>query len=196
MGVAVGEEVWAEVKRPNFDGRYEVSNYGNVRNLKTKRLLKPVKHKNGYLFACLCKNGKQAIVSVHRLVATAFIPNPNKYPIVNHKDETRNNNKASNLEWCTYKYNSNYGTVRERSRESLKKFRSSEKIKETARQNGSRTSKPVLQFDKQGNLLARYKSAKEAALSNKVNHSHVLDCCNKKRCKTVGGYIWKFEKEE
>lgn len=196
MGVAVDKEVWREVKRPHFDGLYEVSNYGKVRNIKTKRVLKPVAHKNGYLFACLCNHGKQAIVSVHRLVAIAFIPNPNNYPIVNHKDETRDNNKACNLEWCTHKYNSNYGVAKIRARESLKKFKSSERMKEIARQNGRRSSKPVLQFDKQGKLLARYRSAKEAALSNKLNHSHILECCNKKRYKTVGGYIWKFEKEE
>lgn len=67
-------------------------------------------------------NGQRYKKTIHRLVAEAFIPNPNNYPCINHKDENKENNNVSNLEWCTYKYNSNYGTCRKRAIEKIKKY--------------------------------------------------------------------------
>lgn len=86
---------------------YEVSNLGRVRN-KEKRILKFSKS-HGYYHIVFSIKGKQLTRTIHRLVAEAFIPNPNNYPCVNHKDEVRTNNKVDNLEWCTYEYNLNYG---------------------------------------------------------------------------------------
>ena len=77
------------------------------------------KTKTGYLRITLNKNGKYKTFAVHRLVAEAFIPNPNNLPCVNHKDENQFNNDFRNLEWCTYKYNSNYGTIKQRLSKSL-----------------------------------------------------------------------------
>lgn len=109
------EEEWRTIKDYS---NYQVSNLGNLKSLNyhqtgNEKLLKP--HKvSGHLQVPLSKNGKIKMFFVHRLVAQTFIPNPNNYPIINHKDENPLNNCVDNLEWCTHKYNSNYGTCKER----------------------------------------------------------------------------------
>lgn len=92
-------EVWKDIV--NYETLYQVSNHGNIKNLKTNRILKPTKQNTGYMFVTLSKpqQGRKT-VSVHRLVATAFIPNPNNFPQVNHTDGNKENNHCSNLEWC------------------------------------------------------------------------------------------------
>lgn len=129
-------EDWKPVK--GYEGMYEVSNTGRVRSVtrfvrggnqfgavykiaRNGRELKPKKRRvhgeyeeNGHLRVSLSRNGQTKKFFVHRLVAEAFIPNPNNFPIINHIDENPQNNNADNLEWCSYKYNSNYGTSRER----------------------------------------------------------------------------------
>lgn len=109
-------EIWKDIK--GYEG-YKVSNLGNVKSLNYNRtgkekILKPKKNK-GYLYVNLCKQGKVKFYLVHRLVAQAFIPNPNNYPQINHKDEDKTNNTIQNLEWCDRKYNNNYGTRNQRS---------------------------------------------------------------------------------
>lgn len=102
---------------------YEIDENGNVRNVKTKKILKQLikqtkdrcKYKGVYLYN---KNGRKHFF-IHRLVASAFIPNPNGYSQVNHKDENTQNNTVNNLEWCTPKYNSNYGNRNRHLSESL-----------------------------------------------------------------------------
>ena len=108
------DEQWRPVD--GFEGLYAVSNLGRVKSLKygREKILKPAKHRNGYLFVTLCINGKRKHFLVHRLVATAFIPNPEGFEQVNHKDENPSNNVVTNLEWCDCKYNINYGTHNER----------------------------------------------------------------------------------
>lgn len=105
-------EVWKDIK--GYEGMYQVSNYGNVRSLDYRRMgaikvLKPFNDKYGYKAICLVKNKQKHTFTVHRLVAIAFISNPNNYPCVNHKNEIRDDNRVENLEWCTVKYNTNYG---------------------------------------------------------------------------------------
>lgn len=101
-------EVWKDI--PGFEGRYQVSNLGNVKSLvyTHPRILKTGINSNGYARVCL-PNKKW--VFVHRLVAESFVPNEHNYPVVNHLDENRLNNIASNLEWCTQKQNLNYSDV-------------------------------------------------------------------------------------
>lgn len=106
-------EEWRAV--PGYEGLYEVSNIGNVRNVRRNTLLRLQKTNNGYIRVHLCKNGISTGFQVHRLVAQAFIPNPQDLPQVNHKDEDKTNNNVDNLEWCTAKYNMNFGTARIRS---------------------------------------------------------------------------------
>lgn len=109
------KEVWKDVV--GYEGLYKVSNKGEVMSIITGRLLKPCDNGKGYLIVTLCKDGKKNKSYVHRLVATAFIPNPDKLPQVNHKDENKDRNIESNLEWCTAKYNMNYGTSPAKHRE-------------------------------------------------------------------------------
>ena len=115
------DEVWRDVL--GYDGRYQVSNKGNVRSVTRKDsvgrkisgiILKPISLRDGYLYVSLCKNGKVKTKSIHRLVLEAFVENPNNLPEVNHKDENKINNELSNLEWCDARYNNNYGTRIER----------------------------------------------------------------------------------
>lgn len=120
------DEIWKSVR--GFEGYYEVSNLGRVRSVdrhiydkvrKCDRLLKgrvlsTRDNGNGYKGVMFCKEHKLYQMYVHRLVAEAFIPNPNNYPVVNHKDENKGNNSRYNLEWCDGSYNNNYGTRTQR----------------------------------------------------------------------------------
>lgn len=120
------KEAWKDIE--GYEGYYQVSTQGNVRSVdrtvhyvdgrtaryKGKKVaINP--RNNGYLKVNLYRDHTMKNISVHRLVAEAFVPNPNNYPCVNHKDESKTNNRVDNLEWCTYKYNSNYGDAIERS---------------------------------------------------------------------------------
>ena len=96
-----------------YEGQYAVTEDGKVWSYKTKRFLVTSVHRNGYIKVSLWKNNKQKTYFMHRLVAEAFIPNPDNLPQVNHKDENKTNNCVSNLEWCTHKYNNNYGSKRD-----------------------------------------------------------------------------------
>lgn len=98
-------EEWRDIK--GYEGLYQVSNKGNVRHVKFNRLLKPSKS-GQYSIAILSKGGKKVGKSVHRLVAEAFIPNPNNLPVINHIDQDKHNNTVENLEWCTQSYNIRY----------------------------------------------------------------------------------------
>ena len=115
------DEVWRDVK--GYEGQYQVSNKGNVRSVDrinhigrrhSGRTLRSAYSADGYPQVALCKNGKMKTKYIHRLVAEAFIPNPNNSPQINHIDEVKDNNNVENLEWCTSKYNINHGTRNER----------------------------------------------------------------------------------
>lgn len=103
------EEIWKDVV--GYERYYKVSNFGNVYSVRRNKQLKTGnKHRNGYLQVNLYINGKYKTLTVHRLVAQAFIPNPYEKQDVNHKDENKTNNRVDNLEWLTRKENNNYGT--------------------------------------------------------------------------------------
>lgn len=182
-------EVWKPVK--GYEGIYEVSSYGRVRSLArslslrnqhgeyvrklTGRIIKQ-KHnrKDGYCIAILSKGGKYITAYVHRLVAQAFIPNPDNLPQVNHKDENKENNRVDNLEWCTAQYNTNYGTGHERLIEP-------KRIK-------------VAMVDEQGNIIRKFGSIKEASKQTGEARLTITKQC--KRESTLGHilkyYRWKF----
>lgn len=105
----------------NYEGLYAITSCGKVWSYKSKRFLTPQDNGCGYLQVTLCKNGDKKRHYVHRLVAAAYIPNPNNLPQINHKDENKKNNCISNLEWCDSKYNNSYGTKAERSAEKQRK---------------------------------------------------------------------------
>lgn len=174
-------EIWKAIE--GYEGLYEISNYGRVKSLdrighggrKLKgRILKKAKNKDGYFVVDLDSHGKRKQFRVHRLVATAFIPNPNNYPCVNHKDENKLNNNVDNLEWCTIKYNSTYGNAI---------------IKRQKKRNYYSISKRVICIET--NTI--YDSIGKAAKALKIEKSAISGCClNKYGYKTAGGYHWKW----
>ena len=196
------EEIWRDVK--GYEGLYQVSNLGRVKSL--ERFIKTRKNKNGmngyihkqesiriptkdykgYLRLNLYKEGKQKPFRVHRLVAQAFIPNPNNLPQVNHKDENKENNCITNLEWCTNEYNHNYGTRNKRVAEKQKGRKIPfEQIKNKI---------AVLQINKDTNeVIRKYDSIKEAQIccGVKTHYSHIGECCKGER-KTAYGFKWRY----
>ena len=94
---------------PNYEGLYAITEDGNVWSYRNNRFIKSFLRKNGYMQVLLVKDGTKKSWKVHRLVALTYLPNPNNYPEVNHKDENRINNCVDNLEWCPHDYNCNYG---------------------------------------------------------------------------------------
>ena len=148
-----------------FEDLYEVSDEGRVRNKNTGRILKPNKINKGYLQVILCKDGERKPALVHRLVAKAFISNPNHYPQVNHIDENKSNNHVENLEYCTNQYNIRYSAYKK--------------------------NKPVNQYALDGRLLNTYKSIKEASEKTGIDKSNICNCCLGK-IKSSGNFIWKY----
>lgn len=124
-------EIWRDVK--GFEGLYKVNRKGEIYSVLNNIIRPPKDNGYGYNNINLNKNGKKITKYIHRIVAEAFIPNPNNYPMVNHKDENKKNNNVENLEWCTASYNVNYGTGKVRRTLSTKetwKNMSEEKRKE------------------------------------------------------------------
>ena len=109
-------ESWKIVS--GYDYPYMISDYGRVRG--TKGIMKQYDNGYGYLVVEFRKNGRRKHLRVHRLVAGAFIPNPENLPEVNHKDEDKHNNFVTNLEWCTSSYNKCYGTGKRSRSEGMK----------------------------------------------------------------------------
>ena len=164
-----------------YEGLYQVSNLGNIlslnyRNTGRAELMNPWEDKDGYLKIGLRKNRKTDFILVHRLVAQTFLPNPDNYPQVNHKDENKANNRVENLEWCDGKYNHNYGTINQR----ISKANTNGKL-----------SKPVLQLSLTGELIREYPSANECG-RNGFERSGVIRCCNGKQ-KTHRGFKFMYK---
>ena len=178
-------EKWKDV--PGYEGAYMVSNLGHVKSFvkKTPHILKGWVSHYGYIHVCLKdSNGKRKYWGVHHLVAMAFLPNPHHYPIVNHKDENKQNNVLTNLEWCTDKYNLAYGTCVKRRTKTLKDEGHYEKV-------GKMNAKPIIVF--RGNkVIARFKSTKDA--SRKLNIPQCTASWRARNNKTDrSGNTWKFD---
>lgn len=184
-------EIWREIEEyPN----YMVSNFGNVKSLKTNKILKQYKNNSGYLTIQLCKNGMVKGFLVHRLVAQAFLPNPNNLPEVNHKDENKTNNIVSNLEYCDHKYNSNWGTIKERMSETHKGMKLTEEHKRKIGEKltNGRRSKTVIQYDLNGNFIREFPSTNEIQRQLGYSQGHISKCCNGK-LKQIYGFKWQFK---
>ncbi len=175
------EEIWKNI--PNMP-YYQASNLGRIKSLRTfkysktknkkievfrEKMLKPQKDKMGYL-RITCMYGTK---KVHRLVALAFIPNPNNYKEINHKDENKENNHVDNLEWCDRKYNINYGTSLQR------------RIKSQY--------KPIIQYDLKGNFIKEWEGIKIAKEKLNIKNG-IVNCC-RGLSKTSHGFIWKYKEE-
>ena len=169
------KEEWKSIA--GYEGLYEVSSLGRVRSLKfgKTKVLKPLDNGCGYLYVNLYKNREVKKFKVHRLVAQTFIPNPLGKPQVNHNNEIKTDNRVENLEWMTAKENNNYGTRNERA----------------GKANSKMQSKPVLQYTKDGKLIAEYPSTIEAERQTRIACSGISRCCRGNR-KSAGGSIWKY----
>ena len=179
-----------------YEGKYQISNFGRVKSLKDshggyrERILNPIEHSQGYLTVILYKNGKIKNYKIHRLVAEVFIPNPNNYPCVNHKDENPSNNCVDNLEWCNHKYNINYGTCQHR-RVANTDYKEVSRKRAEKLLNRKDQSKTVLQFTKDNEFVREWVSTKECG-RNDYDHSAVAACCRGK-LKSHKGFIWKYK---
>lgn len=111
-------EIWRDIK--GYENEYQISTIGRLKSIKSNLIMKPMVATNGYLIACLWQNNKQHKITIHRLVADAFLPNPHGLPEINHIDEDKMNNNVENLEWCSHKYNMNYGEIKKKISESKK----------------------------------------------------------------------------
>lgn len=114
------QEIWRDIE--GFGGCYQVSNLGRVKSLKfgKEKILTPTINSSGYYHTCLRKDGRSVTVYIHRIVAQAFLPNPDNLPLINHKDEDKTNNRVENLEWCSAYYNLHYGSAIENLIKSIK----------------------------------------------------------------------------
>lgn len=180
------EEVWKPI--PYYEGLYEVSNLGRVKSLNYNRTGKPQVmsqriDKGGYCYIKLFnKNHQQKFEKVHRLVALAFIPNPNGYPCVNHKDEIKTNNSVNNLEWCTHHYNNAYGT--RGNRISCTRM--------TMSVSGSLPENRQVKCVETGQIFGSIAEA-ERSISKDGKRTGKLDHCLAKGPEyTSGGYHWQY----
>lgn len=196
-------EIWKDI--PGFEGLYQVSDLGRVKRLpvgkqypsrQTHNNIRKPHIKNGYYQVNLSKENKVKWISVHRLVAITFLPNPDNLPCVNHKDENRLNNNVDNLEWCTHRYNAMYGSGRLRQKLSVKandpNNNWAQKVLETRdRRNMSNKRKAVYQMDLRGNVLNKFVSISEAARQTNSNISSISNCCTHKRV-SAKGFKWEY----
>ena len=206
----VAEVRWSPVI--GFEGKYDISTLGQVRNNKGAILKPTLKRTTGtvYKVVRLWKEGQYHTKYIHRLVAEAFIPNPEGLPIINHKDEDGTNNLIENLEWCTQKYNTNYGTGLIRMAKKRKGIPLAKEHKEkiarsvsayykthvsTCKGIPSKNRKPVIKCNKDGAEIKRYSSIAEATEGDLSKVRNITANCNGKR-KSAYGFVWKWDKED
>lgn len=154
-----------------YEGKYAVTSCGKVWSYKTKKFLKIDKNSKGYERVHLCKNNVGKHLAIHKLVAIAYIPNPDNLPQVNHKDENKENNEVSNLEWCDERYNTNYESARQR--------------------QADKVCKAIVCIETGRVFLSQIEAGKTLT----VSHRHISDCCKNQR-HTCGGYHWRYASKE
>ena len=154
----------------NYEGLYAVTENGQVWSYKSQKFLKPYLRDNGYLSVGLHKDGIRKNHLIHRLVAEAYLPNPDNKSQVNHIDEDKSNNDINNLEWVSAKENINYGTRTERAVKAVSKLIYCVELNRT--------------FD----------SSAQAARELGLCQSTITACCRGKR-QTHGGYHWRYADE-
>ena len=201
-------EEWRDIE--GYEGIYQVSNEGRVKSLNFHRqgyvrILTLNTNAKGYKRVGLSNgNGIITLHLVHRLVAKAFILNPNNYPIINHKDENPANNKVENLEWCGYQYNNTYNNrhlkCASKISESRQGFKESEETKKKisnalkgrkspTKGNPSEKRKKIVQMS--GDTIVKVWNYARETENFGFNSGHVIDCCKNKRL-THKGFIWRY----
>ena len=192
------EEIWKDI--PDYEGLYQVSNLGRVRSLDKEisfinrwgqravrtqkgKIMKTGIKKNGYEDICLSKLGIREYPTIHRLVAKAFMPNPEELPCINHKDENKLNNNVNNLEYCSFSYNRNYGEAPKILAKTISNTKKGQPI--------PRLRKAINQFTLDGTFIKTWDGAVTADKELKIPKNSICSCL-KGRYKTAGGYIWKY----
>lgn len=171
------EETWKDIK--NYQGIYQISSFGKIKNNKGK-ILKQFKNHKGYLVIQLSKNGDSKNYIVHRLVAKEFIPNPENKPQINHKNCNKEDNRIDNLEWCTNTENKAHAKIHGLCKSSPK--------------GGSNLrAKKVIQYDKEGRIVRKWDCIQDIVRCFKIaTGSNISGCC-KHKLKTAYGYKWEYE---
>ena len=185
------KEIWKEIEGyPN----YQVSNMGRIKRLstgyyrRTEKILKPQLQNNGYLHIKLSQKDKTKCILVHRLVAQVFIPNPNNLPQVNHINEDKTDNRVENLEWCTQKYNINYGNGISKRVKTNKENGTYKKIGEI---NSKIRSKSILQFSKDNSFIRKWDCIMDVQKELGYDNRQICSCL-KNRQKTAKGFKWVY----
>lgn len=187
-------EIWKDIK--GYENLYQVSNMGRVKSLERiiircdnktqtikEKILKTRIGNNGYYTIILSKKGEIKKIDIHRLIAIAFIPNPDNKPCIDHINGDRTDNRIENLRWVTQKENINNPI-------SISKMKKNHHLKNTFGAEHP-LSKPILQFTLDGKLVRKWDSAVDIKKELGFNNCHISSCCNGKR-KTANGYIWKY----
>lgn len=185
------EESWRPVK--DWEGLYEVSSLGRVRSVRADIILKLAPGRNGYPCVYFCGNGKRKCASVHRLVATAFVPNPHQKPFVNHMDETKTNNAAYNLDWVTHKENCNWGTAVARREAKIDHKAINSKTDQTNRIKAC--SKPVGLFE-DGKLVKVWSSGAECFRETGIPRSTISHTTTGRTRHPISGLDLRFLDKE
>ncbi len=177
-----GNEIWKEIE--GYEGIYQISDMGRVRSLQESGYrIRKQKINKGYAYVTLYKNGAKKTFQIHRLVALAFIDNPEGKPEVNHLDEDKLNNFASNLEWSTSKENANWGTRNTRISEHFKAHPPVLAIKRRRR---------ILQICKEtGEVIATHDSITAVVKEFGFHQGNISSCCAGKR-NEANGYRWQY----
>ena len=180
------KEIWKDVK--NFEDKYEISIFGRIKNKKTNHIYKTTNQYGDYFRVNLFDKGKRKTILIHRVVAEAFIPNPENLPCVNHKDLNKQNNCIDNLEWCTYSYNTKDAILKGAT--TMSGFNKHNKNKFNKKYG------EIYQYDLKDNLINVYNNLNEAYENTGVCKRNILHCINHQEGRTqAGGYRWKSEKE-
>ena len=169
-------EEWRDIQ--GYEGKYMVSNLGRVKSLNyhrtgKERILKAYDNGYGYLYVNLSKEGKTKKYKIHRLVAKAFLENPEGYTEVNHINEDKADCRADNLEWCSRAYNNTYNG----------------RAKKVGKKLAEKLSKPVFGINKVNGLILEFPSIAEASRQTGINKGNICSCL-KGNYKSAGGYVW------